>query len=305
MAATLITGAGTLARHLITCLPGPLRTLSRSEDARDKLHKAHGSRVSVLAGCICDADRVALALRGCGTLIHAAALKRIDLCEQDPGEAVRVNVEGTRTLIQAAVAAGVERAVFVSSDKACNPSTLYGATKLVGERLWLSSNGYGKTKFTAVRYGNVWGSAGSVLHAWREQSKTGPIMLTDPTSTRFSISLQEAGALVRFALLGEPGKLFIPKLPSYRLADLATAFTCEYGLASKPVVSGLRAAEKQHEELVGFNESLQTVEAKAHYVLDPAAKPEGTRWSYSSGHNPHMLGVDKLRDMIRAYGVQG
>ncbi len=293
MTATLITGAGTLARHLVSILPGKLRTLSRSEAGRESLRQTAGESVSVLAGDVCDPSRLELALRGVERVIHTAALKRIHLCEYDPEEAVRVNVEGTRAVIHACVRAGVKRALFVSSDKACSPSTLYGATKLCGERMWLASNSYNVTEFIAIRYGNVFGSAGSVVPLWREQADRGAIEITDPQATRFSITLQAAGELVVYALEhGAAGRLYVPVLPSYRLEDLARAF-------GGPVrVVGARAGEKQHEELIGHSESTQTVKEEGHYVIDPTRAPSGSRWSYSSGRNPWMLGVEELRAMI-------
>lgn len=308
MTCILITGSGTLGTALAIALATDghkIRTLSRSEEKRLKLRNAIPAHlkgnVSVLAGDVCDAERLEIALRGVEQVIHTAALKRIDDCEYDPVEAVRVNVMGTRTLMSACIKMDVQKALLISTDKACAPSTLYGATKLCDERMWLCGKAYGEhpPEFIAVRYGNVFGSAGSVIHAFDGQAITGRLTLTDPTATRFHITLSQAVVLVMRALkYAQPGELYIPKLPSYRLGDLASAYMTERSIKNDPEIIGLRPSEKQHEELIGHNESTAAKDAGEEYILDPSKVFCNKRWSYSSGRNT-MLGIPALRKLIR------
>lgn len=305
----LITGGtGTLGTSLALKLADhgyKVRTLSRSEQGREKLkhliqqHPLHNENISILAGDVCDPDRLKLALRGVDIVIHAAALKRIDLCEYDPIEAVRVNVHGTAQVIQAAIAEGVSKAVLISTDKACAPSTLYGATKLSAERMWLSANVYAPC-FMALRYGNVFGSAGSVLHAFQAQAHQ--LTLTDPDATRFHITLASAVELVCSMIQdGKPGELCIPKLPSYTLSDLATAFMATKDRPwSPPKVIGLRACEKKHEQLISIDESESLMKINLlNYALEPGKVHQpGHRWSYASDTNPDRLSVSALKEII-------
>ncbi len=289
-----------------------VRTLSRSEAGRGKLKntigrlKLYAENISIQAGDICDPDRLKMAFRGVDYVIHAAALKRIDDCEYDPVETIRVNVEGTRNVIDASIHAKVRKAILISTDKACAPSTLYGASKLCAERMWLSANCY-EPHFVGLRYGNVFGSNGSVIHAFSEQKKVGQLRLTDPAATRFHITLDGAVDLVQAAIkIGRPGELHIPRLPSYTLEDLATAFMAEHGKDWKvPNVIGLRPAEKQHELLISRDESESiAAESDGRYVLEPARVfPAKDRWEYSSGSNGIRLTVDQLRRLVREYAA--
>jgi len=246
-----------------------------------------------------------MALRGVDRVYHTAALKRIDLCEYDPSEAVRVNVLGTRTLIDCCVKSGIERALFVSTDKSASPSTTYGATKLCAERMWLAANSYSANKtphFVAVRFGNVFGSAGSVIPVFKEQKKLGRLTLTDPTATRFHITLTQAiDFILRAMKLALPGELYIPKLPSYILGNLASAFMVENGLTVEPEIVGLRPSEKQHEEMIGHNESTAARDAGDEYIIDPSKVFGDVRFSYSSGKNKKFLSVPDLRRLIREH----
>lgn len=255
-----------------------------------------------MAGDICDGSRLDIALRGVDQVIHTAAMKRIDDCEYDPAEAVRINVLGTRTLINACLSSKIQKAILISTDKASSPSTTYGSTKLCAERMWLAAMAYsaGSTPhFVGVRYGNVFGSAGSVLHAFNEQAKIGRITITDPMASRFHITLSQAVNLVLRAMkLALPGELYIPKIPSYRLGDLAAAYMTERGIKNDPDVIGLRPSEKQHEELIGHNESTAAKDAGEEYIIDPSKVFGSDRWSYSSGKNK-FLGIPELRKLIR------
>lgn len=313
MECILITGCGTLGTALALTLARQghkIRTLSRSEANRVKFKRAIPvalkDSISVMAGDICDSNRLDMALRGVTQVIHTAALKRIDDCEYDPAEAVRVNVEGTKTLINACVHSKIDKAILISTDKAASPSTLYGATKLCAERMWLSATSYsagGTPRFVGVRYGNVFGSAGSVIHAFNEQSKVGQLSITDPTATRFHITLPQAVALVlRAKDMALPGELYVPKIPSYRLGDLAAAYMIEREISANPEVIGLRPAEKLHEELIGHNESITAKDAGEEYIIDPSRVQSLDRWSYSSGKNK-LLGIPDLRKLIREYAA--
>lgn len=312
----LITGGtGTLGTALAFRLVEDgykVRTLSRSEAGRGKLRNTIGKmrlyaeNISINAGDICDVERLRMVMRGVDIVVHAAALKRIDDCERDPVETMRVNVGGTMNVIEAAVHATVRKALLISTDKACSPSTLYGASKLCAERMWLSANCY-EPFFMGLRYGNVFGSNGSVLHAFADQKTCGQLKLTDPEATRFHITLDQAVDLIQTALrLGRPGELHIPSLPSYTLSDLATAYMAEHARDWKaPQVIGLRSAEKQHELLICKDESeCVTASTDGRYVLEPARVVAGAnRWEYSSGTNGHKLTVDQLRRLIREYAA--
>jgi len=244
-------------------------------------------------------------------VIHAAALKRVDDCEKDPIEAVRVNVQGTQNVIHAAVEEGVRKAVLISTDKACSPSTLYGATKLCAERTWLSAQAYSGGKqpyFMALRYGNVFGSAGSVIHAFKAQEAVGRLTLTDWKATRFHITLDRAVGLVRYVMeQGRPGELHVPKLGAYSLEDLATAYMVEHPRKwDPPECCGLRPAEKLHESLISPDESESIVSDTARgYVLEPGRYPSpspGKRFAYSS-QDGLFMSVDELRKLVREYSA--
>ena len=288
-----------------------VRTLSRSESGRAKLLTAtqrepYKSSVSVLAGDVRDISRLELAMRGVDTVIHAAALKRIDMCENDPIEAIEVNVNGTRNVIQACLRGDVRKAVLISTDKACGPSTHYGATKLAAERAWLAANRYSRgdgPAFVALRYGNVFGSAGSVIHAFKEQERGGLLSITDERATRFNITMDHAVTIVRSAMNdGEAGDLFIPKLPAYRLLDLVHAYCDEklFGIKSY-VASGLRPAEKLHESLISLDESESiAAETSGGYILHPnKTHQDSKRFAYTSESGPFLV-ADELRGLIRA-----
>jgi UDP-N-acetylglucosamine 4,6-dehydratase len=249
-------------------------------------------------------QRLKTASRGVQYVIHAAAQKSIPLAETNPKECVFTNVVGSCNVIQACLDEGVERAVFVSTDKASSPATLYGGTKFVAERLWLNANRYSAGKephFVAVRYGNVWGSQGSVLHAWKKQGEG--ISITDPQCTRFHIKLEQAVAFVLEALhQAIPGELWVPRLPSYRLGDLGHAFRVAYGLHNQPIVSGLRLSEKLHESMISPDESSSLkAEDDTHFTLEPGVIHRKGGFSYTSGSNTHRLGVEALTEEIRTW----
>lgn len=302
----LITGGtgtlGTALVHSLLAQGHKVRTLSRNEHRITALEESvtpqQRSSLSAMCGDVRSASRLRLALRGVDYVIHAAALKGVGRCEYDPSEAVQTNVQGTINVAIACVEAGVKRAVFCGTDKLINASTLYGMTKAVAERVWLASNTYSAgvgTEFVGVRWGNVFGSAGSVIHRWREQAKTGTIKLTDPEATRFHIRLEDAVPFILATLHeAETGEVRIPILPAYRLRDLATAFAPD----CKREVIGLTPGEKRHEMMINENESAYTRKHDKHYSLTPTRIQCGERFEYTSGTPGWKLTVDQLCEEI-------
>jgi UDP-N-acetylglucosamine 4,6-dehydratase len=311
----LITGGtGSLGTQLTLTLlkqGHKVRALARSEHGHEKLRaqvpqELH-PQLSSLVGAVEDLQRLHLAARGVDFVIHAAAQKAIPLAEYNPRECTLTNILGTLNVIDACLNSGVKRAVLVSTDKASAPATLYGFTKATAERLWLNANRYSAGNpphFAAVRYGNVFASQGSVIHAWKKQAAEGKqIEITDPQCTRFHIPLAQAVSFV-LAALGdaESGELWVPKLPSYRIGDLAHAFRAHYSLREQPSISGLRLSEKLHESMISGDEwpSLKA-EDRWHFTLEPGVIHRKERMEYSSGMNPHKLGVEALTEEIRAW----
>jgi UDP-N-acetylglucosamine 4,6-dehydratase len=270
-------------------------------------------------GDVRDGDRLRLAMEGVDTAIHAAALKQVPTAEYNPFECIKTNVLGAQNVIEAAMATGVRRVVALSTDKAAAPINLYGASKLCSDKLFIAANnvrGHRDINFSVVRYGNVMGSRGSVIPFFLERRKSGVLPITDPAMTRFNITLEEGVDLVFFALehaLG--GEIFVPKIPSYRITELAEAIgpKCEH-----PVV-GIRPGEKVHEEMVTSSDSLNTIETDRYYVIVPnltdtsfkealakytahyGAKPVEPGFRYSSGANDKWLTIDEIRALIRQH----
>jgi UDP-N-acetylglucosamine 4,6-dehydratase len=225
-----------------------------------------GAQVSLrcFLGDVRDRDRLEMAFRNVDAVFHSAALKRIEQCQRDPIEAVRTNVVGTQCVIEAALRSDVRRLVGLSTDKACNPVNLYGATKLTAEHLLLAANALsaGRCSFSVVRYGNVWASRGSVIHQWKAQVSRGePLRITDPEATRYFMRINEAVDLVLDALHNPRTDRVIlaDRLPAYRVGDLLDAFMLVHACPNHPVsVIGLPAFEKLHETMDGVTDSSQT-----------------------------------------------
>jgi UDP-N-acetylglucosamine 4,6-dehydratase (inverting) len=268
-------------------------------------------------GDVRDGDRLRLAMEGVDTVVHAAALKQVPTAEYNPFECIKTNVIGAQNVIEAAMATGVKNVVALSTDKAAAPINLYGATKLCSDKLFIAANnirGHRDLKFSVVRYGNVMGSRGSVIPFFMEKRKTGVLPITDPGMTRFNISLEEGVDMVFFALenaLG--GEIFVPKIPSYRITEVAKAIgpNCEH-----PVV-GIRPGEKLHEEMITSSDSLNTIETEKYFVILPnksdsnkisniylnhySAKPVKVGFCYSSGENKDWLNASQIRDLIKKH----
>ena len=312
----LITGGtgslGTALTHHLLNQGHKVRILARNEHGHERLASSidqnSRERLSSLVGAVEDLERVRRAAHGVDYLIHAAAQKSIPLAEYNPRECTFTNIVGTCNVLQACIDTGVKRAVFVSTDKASSPATLYGGTKFVAERLWLDGNRYSAgqgTQFVSVRYGNVWASNGSVIHAWKKQAEEGQISITDSQCTRFHITLEQAVAFVLSALhRALPGELWVPKLPSYRLGDLGHAFRSVYALQAQPSISGLRLSEKLHESMISPDESSSLKEeTDTHFVLEPGVIHRKGGMSYTSGSNTHRLGVEALTEEIREWAA--
>jgi UDP-N-acetylglucosamine 4,6-dehydratase len=263
-------------------------------------------------GDVRDRDRLRRALEGVDTVVHAAALKQVPAAEYNPMEFINTNVLGAENVVQACLDSSVERVVALSTDKAAAPINLYGATKLCSDKLFIAANNIKGTRdlgFSVVRYGNVMGSRGSVIPFFLEKAKTGVLPITNPEMTRFNISLCEGVAMVLWTLenaLG--GELLVPKIPSYRITDIAEAIgpSCE-----KPI-TGIRPGEKIHEEMITASDSFTTVDLGPYYAIFPSDgrlleryRSEGRSFrdveqgfAYNSGSNPEFLSVDQLRALI-------
>lgn len=247
-------------------------------------------RVKYLIGDVRDRERLMLAFDGVDTVIHAAALKRVEKGEEDPLEFVRTNVGGAEAVIHAARERHVERVVFLSSDKACQPVTTYGQTKALAERLFVAANVYtpGGTRFSATRYGNVTGSRGSLVPLLMEQRKTGTVTITDGRMTRFAMLMSEAVGLVMYAAENMAGgEIYVPKIPSARVADIIAAVAPESHVQS----IGIRGAEKLHEALISSDEARNCKDVGPCYVIGGVGIRDEP---YTSETNPNFLKGEAL-----------
>lgn len=274
--------------------------------------------IRYLIGDVRDGERLKQVCKGIDIIIHAAALKQVPTAEYNPTECIKTNVMGAQNIINAAISTDVQCVVALSTDKAAAPVNLYGATKLCSDKLFVAANnikGDKDLRFSVVRYGNVAGSRGSVMPFFLDKRADGYLPITHAGMTRFNISLEEGVDLVLFAIehsIG--GEIYIPKLPSYRLGDVATAIApdCEQKIV------GIRPGEKLHEEMVTQADSFNTIELDNHYIICPmnlnflhiskesylkqyqkfnaAAVPVG--FSYNSGDNPEWLSIDAIRDIV-------
>jgi UDP-N-acetylglucosamine 4,6-dehydratase len=269
-------------------------------------------RLRFFLGDIRDFQRLEIALHGVDYVIHAAALKQVDTGEYNPMEFVKTNILGSQNVIDASIKAGVKKVVALSTDKASSPINLYGATKLTADKLFTAANNYSHaygTVFSVVRYGNVMGSRGSVVPLFRSLAKSGQALpITDKRMTRFWITIEEAVDFVleSFEIMSG-GELYVPKIPSMKITDLAFAVD-----SSAPIkVIGIRAGEKLHEEMISPDDSRRTIELENRYVVTPLyaewgfTKPNGTEvvdgFSYRSDSNSQWLSIEQLRNMIEFY----
>lgn len=295
--------------------PRRLVVFSRDEAKQHDMRTAGFDHDSLryFIGDVRDADRLRRAFKGVDVVVHAAALKQVPACEYNPIEAVMTNIMGARNVIDAALDCGVQRVLAMSTDKATAPINLYGATKLVSEKLFVQGNSYSTlegTRFSCVRYGNVVGSRGSVVPLFKEQRKSGRLTITDPRMTRFWITLDQG---VRFVISCiermQGGEVYIPKLPSMNILSLAQVMAPECTIDH----IGIRPGEKLHESMISEDESRQAVELDDRYVIQPVhpwwrpdeswpgkALPEG--FEYSSDTNTHWLSDAEMRAMVDDLG---
>lgn len=267
-------------------------------------------RLRFFIGDVRDLGRLELAFRGVDFVIHAAALKQVPALEYNPFEAVKTNVLGTQNVIQASLDNEVQKVILVSTDKAANPANLYGATKLCAEKLVMSANYYsaGRTKFSVVRYGNVFGSRGSIIQLLEEQKKKGEVLLTHEEMTRFWITLDQGIDLVFFALSTmEGGEIYIPKIPSMKMKVLLTLMAPETPIR----VIGIRPGEKIHEVLVTPEEARHAKEYDTHYIIYPhhaqteVRQSEGGKdveegFSFASHNNTWWLDEEGLKKLMES-----
>ena len=263
-------------------------------------------------GDVRDRDRLRRAMENVSIVIHAAALKQVPAAEYNPFECIKTNVLGAQNVIEACLDVGAKRVIALSTDKAAAPINLYGATKLCSDKLFTAANNFKGSRdlrFSVVRYGNVMGSRGSVIPFFMERRATGVLPITDPAMTRFNISLQEGVDMVLWALeRAQGGEIFVPKIPSYRITDVANAIgpECEH------TVVGIRPGEKIHEEMITASDSFNTVDLGKYFAILPSAgvhtvesycaafsaHPVPAGFAYNSGSNTDFLTVEQLRQLI-------
>lgn len=300
-------------RRVIVFSRDELKQFEMSRDPRF----LNQSALRYFIGDVRDKDRLLQAFRDVDYVIHAAALKQVPACEYNPFEAVKTNVIGAQNIIDVAIERGVEKVVALSTDKACNPLNLYGATKLCSDKLFVAGNTYAgatTTRFSVVRYGNVVGSRGSVIPLFIRMRKTGTLTITDERMTRFWITLDQGVDLVMKTLIGmHGGEIFVPKIPSMNMVDLAKAMGPDCDIK----FIGIRPGEKLHEIMIAEDDARHVVEFDEHYIIKPdfpqwrdeapsysggKGVPEG--FSYSSDNNTQWVTTDELKEMIRPFEAE-
>lgn len=272
------------------------------------------ARLRFFIGDVRDGLRLKRATVDVDYVIHAAAVKQVDTAEYNPGECIKTNIIGAENVIDACLDNGVKAVAALSTDKACAPINLYGATKLASDKLFSAANnikGKHDIRFSVVRYGNVMGSRGSVIPFFIEKRKTGTLPITDERMTRFNISLEEGAQLVLYALQNQlGGEIFVPKIPSYRILDVATAVAPD----CQTEIVGIRPGEKLHEEMITSTDSLNTIDIGDYYAILPSVsfyytkedylqhhggRPVDAEFSFNSGENTEWETVETLREKIR------
>jgi UDP-N-acetylglucosamine 4,6-dehydratase (inverting) len=282
-----------------------------------KFPEARYPRIRYFIGDIRDERRLRRALAGIDIVVHAAALKQVPAAEYNPFECIKTNVLGAQNLVEACLDSNVRRVVALSTDKAAAPINLYGATKLCSDKLFVAANnikGHRDLRFSVVRYGNVMGSRGSVIPFFMERRKTGVLPITDPMMTRFNISLQEGVDMVLWSIEHAwGGEVLVPKIPSYRITDVAQAI----GPECRQEIVGIRPGEKIHEEMITASDSFNTVDLGRYFAVLPVgssysveqycqtagASPVPKGYAYNSGTNPDFLSVDQLRELIAQHVI--
>ena len=320
-------GTGSFGKKFIEIIqkkykPKKLIVYSRDELKQSQMQQnwpsGGGGVMRYFIGDVRDYNRLKMAMEGVDLVVHAAALKQVPTAEYNPFEAVKTNVIGAQNVIDAAISSGVKKVIALSTDKAAAPINLYGATKLVSDKLFIAANNYrgsNEIKFSVVRYGNVLGSRGSIIPLFLNQRKTGTISITDERMTRFNITLDQG---VRFVLECIEkmwgGETFIPRIPSFRVIDLATVIAPD----CKKKIIGIRPGEKLHEDLITKDDSLNCVEFNDYFVMLPSTliwdvdkfvqnshssvgKMCEEGWSYNSGTNPIFLSENQIQKLIKDF----
>ena len=293
---------------------------SRDELKQSELRQQYPShlfpQLRFFIGDVRDKSRLIEACEGVNIIIHTAAIKQVDTAEYNPTECIRTNIDGAENVISAALSCKVSDVVALSTDKACAPINLYGATKLVSDKLFSAANnikGSKDIKFSIVRYGNVMGSRGSVIPYFLSQKNTGTLPITHEEMTRFNISLQDGVDMVLYALSNHlGGEIFIPKIPSYKILDMANAIAPE----CKKTIVGIRPGEKLHEEMITDTDSLHTIDLGRYYAILPSVCFDYTiedflghhnallvpfGFKYNSGTNTDWESIDSLRGLIKTH----
>ena len=310
-----------LTKNILEKWPDVKRLIIFSRDEQKQFQMAQEYPVSqypqlrFFIGDVRDKQRLVRAMKGIDYVIHAAAMKHVHIAEYNPDECVKTNIHGAQNVIDACLETEVERVVALSTDKACAPINLYGATKLASDKLFVAANnikGWNPIQFSVVRYGNVMGSNGSVIPFFLSKRKEGVLPITDPTMTRFNISLQGGVDMVLHALeTAWGGEIFVPKIPSYRIMDVAEAVApdCEHK------VIGIRPGEKIHEEMITSSDSFYTYDLGKYYAILPSV----THWNlqefikqfnavkvtvgfqYNSGDNTEWETIEGMRKLIKEH----
>ena len=310
-----------LTKHILTNHPEIHRLVIYSRDEQKQFVMAQEfphdkyPQIRFFIGDVRDKDRLKRALKGIDYVIHAAAMKHVHIAEYNPDECIKTNIGGAENVVEACLDSTVSRVVALSTDKACAPINLYGATKLTSDKLFVAANnirGWNPIRFSVVRYGNVMGSNGSVIPFFINKKKTGSLPITEPSMTRFNISLDGGVEMVMHALYNAwGGEIFVPKIPSYRIMDVAEAIGPE---CEKPVI-GIRPGEKIHEEMITESDSFYTYDLGKYYTIVPSMH----KWSleeyiehfkavkvkqgfkYNSGDNEEWETVESLRSLIKEH----
>ncbi len=313
-------GTGSFGKKFIEVMlneyhPRKVIVFSRDELKQHEMRMAGFNHPSLryFIGDVRDRDRLRRAFQGVDIVVHAAALKQVPACEYNPMEAVKTNILGSANVIEAAMDTGVKKVLALSTDKAVNPVNIYGATKLAAEKLFVQSNAYAAgtaTRFSCSRYGNVVGSRGSVVPVFLKQRETGRLTITDPRMTRFWLSLEQGvDFVIRCIEQMEGGEVFVPKLPSMKVIDLAKAIAPEAEIE----IVGIRAGERLHEILLNEDEARNTVELDDIFVIQPPeamwfgyawserGKPLPEGYQYVSNTNTEWLTVEQIRAMIEPF----
>jgi len=310
-------GTGSFGKAFLEILnrehnPAKLIVFSRDELKQHEMRMAgfDWETLRYFIGDVRDHRRLRRAMEGVDIVVHAAALKQVPACEYNPMEAIKTNIMGTSNVVEASLDAGVKKVLSLSTDKAVNPINLYGATKLAAEKLTIQSNAYAggrETRFSCVRYGNVVGSRGSVVFTFIQQRENGKVSITDERMTRFLLALERGVSFViRCIEQMHGGEVFVPKIPSTTIIDLAKAIAPDAEIE----FIGIRPGEKLHEVLISEDEARSTVELKDMFVVQPAVSPWfGYGWEekgkaledgyrYASNTNTEWLSIEQIREMV-------